>query len=480
MPIQERERGCSLTSTQSAEIHSLQSLQEISLAPNVGRNSRLEGTGFNLRLELVRFYKNYNQYLHEGKNPLEALMLSASELEVNIRAFVVEYIQSGTVLPHVNRIEEVGGAMRMVGQNGILVVDGIISAERYGSALKASRKVENYLTTEGLRNSFNRVAVINSPLGHSGLVNEQGKAINYTNNQTMVFWTDEGGGLHGLTLVTDLDKEQSKTLSAALGVGENLLEEGTDGERIAAIVAHPALFSYSRSITNPAKYVFEKILAIRGSSDIRLEQADGTVEHRSVVQTLEDIEKFDSLLQFNSVWEECLKELRKTIIFSRGNLNSPSVQAAIAGIIEETILNITVDYLQKTRSLIDTSRNLPSHPGSSAKNGISPNLGSTQTVYDRERLGSQNDRYAMAAAFLRTRGGCNGGGGSSRTSLRGVSLGFTISSSSLETGSGICSECGRSSADDHYHCDKCGKWYASERNSTSRTPQCSCGCKFGC
>lgn len=480
MPIQERERGCS-TSTQSAEIHPLQSLQEISLTPNVGRNSRLEGTGFNLRLELIRFYKNYNQNLRAGKDSLEALVLSASEMEVNIRTFVVEYIQTRTVLPYVNKIEEVAGIMRMVGQNGVPVVDGITSAERYGSALTASRKVENYLTTEGLQNSPNRIAVINSPLGHSGLVNEQGKAINYTNNQTMVFWTDKEGGLHGLTLVTDLDKEQSKTLSVALGVGENLLEGETDREKIAAIVAHPALFSYSRSITNPAKYVFEKILAIRGSSDIRLEQADGTVEHRSVVQTLEDIEKFDSLLQFNSVWEECLKELRKTIIFSRGNLNSPTIQAEIAEIIEETILNITVDYLQKTRSLIDISKSLPSYPGLSAKNGISPNLGSTQTVYDRERLDSQNDRYAMAAAFLRTRGGCNGGGGGNRTSLRGVSLGFTTSSSSsLETGSGICSECGGSSADDHYHCDECGKWYASERNSTSRTPQCSCGRKFGC
>lgn len=47
-----------------------------------------------------------------------------------------------------------------------------------------------------------------------------------------------------------------------------------------------------------------------------------------------------------------------------------------------------------------------------------------------------------------------------------------------------CSICGKSSADDHYHCENktCLKEYKSERHlsSNERTKECGCGYKFGC
>lgn len=448
MPIETLLRGHLSTLSQSAEITKLQLPKEVDLAPGVGTNSYLEGTGFNLFLEMSRLVKNYNQNLKEGKDSFGALVLSVSELEVNIRTFIVEYIKSGTVLPHVNRIEEIDGAVRMVGQNGVPVISGITSAERYGSTLEASQKTEDFLTTLGLKKSPNRMAVINSPLGHSGLISGKGEVINYKNNQTMVFWTDETGDLHGLTLVSDLKKEQPKQLSVSLGIEENLLSAATK-EEIASIVANPALFSYGRSIINPARYVFEKILAIRGNSDIRLEQEDGTVEYRSVAQTWVDIERFDSLLKFSPVWEDFLKRLKETIIH-RGNnkLTNPFVQSQIAKLIEETILEITVDYLQEIKS---------------KKFNVSPdNVIYFKPAFElkcKDQEIPPVDKYAVAAAFLQTRAGCAGGGKSSVSSLSGVSLGSAISGGIFSGGSLVESDQYGSL---EFQCPKC--------KSTNRRP----------
>lgn len=472
MPVSELERYLS-TPTNSAEIQSLQPLQEIKLAPNVGRNSQLEGTGFNLPLELTRFFKNYNQNLRAGKEQSEALMLSVSELEVNIRTFIVEYIQTKTVLPHVNRLEEIDGVVRMVGQNGVPIVSGITSAERYGSTLKASRKVEDFLTTGGLQKAPSRLAVINSPLGHSGLVSEKGEVINYKNNQTLVFWTDKNVNMHGLTLVTDLDKDQSKKLSISLGITEDLLKGETETEEVANIVANPALFSYGRSIGNPAKYVFEKILAIRGNSDIRLEQEDGTVEYRSVAQTWQDIENFEFLLEFSTVWENCLKKLRGTIIYKENNLNDPFVQAQITRMIEETILEITVDYLQQTKPE-------QFHATSFSSNARYSDSGIRGIFVDQD---PNMDKFAVAASFLRTRSGCNSGG-RARTALRGTSFGSSSLSgtSRLERRDGACEACGRDGSDGHYHCPDCNLTYTDETDVApeNRTKNCSCGFVFEC
>lgn len=417
MPVEALRRDNLPTLSQSAEITNLQSLKEVDLAPGVGTNSHLEGTGFNLSLEMSRLVSNYNQNLKEGRDHLDAWILSASELEVNVRTFIVEYIQTRTVLPHVNRFKEVDGKIRMVGRNGVPVVFGITADERDGSVLEASVQVEDFLTVGGLERTKNRTAVINSPLGHSGLISEQGKSIQYKSNQTMVFWTDEEGELHGLTIVSDLNKKQSRQLSIDLGIDEAFLGGDTEAEQVANIVVNPALFSYGKSITNPAKYVLEKILAIRGSADFRLEQEDGSVEERSVVKTREDIEKVESLLKFKPFWEQCLAKLRMIILAKGSKLGNALTQSEMAKAIEEAILEITIDYLQQINS---------------KKFNVPPdNVIYFKPVFDSKRKDQEihppRDKYAIAASFLRTRSGCAGGGvKSSISSLSGVSLGSAV------------------------------------------------------
>lgn len=455
------------TPVQSAEIKSLQPSREVILSPSVGLNSLLEKTGFNTRKEMIRLVADRNQNIKEGKDGLEALILSAGETEVNIRTFIVEYIQTKTILPHLNRFAEIEGRVRMVGRNGVSVLAGITADERNGSVLEASVAVEDFLTDGGLGKTKNRMAVINSPLGHSGLISQEGKIIRYKSNQTMVFWTDDVGDLHGLTIVSDLNKKQSNELSVALGVDENALAGTTEAEQVANIVANPALFSYGKAISNPATYVLEKIIAIRGDSDFKLEQEDGTIEIRSAAKTQEDIEKFESLLKFKPLWEESLRDLRQKILAKSSQLDHPIIQAEIVKAIEETILDITVDYLQQIQS---QKFHIP-------QDNIIYFRSPPNPMYQEAPV----DRYAIAAAFLKTRSGCAGGGGSSAT-LRGYSSGSAVAgSSSIEGGSGVCKDCNKFNMDNHYHCPNptCKKEYADETN-TERTSVCECGFEFGC
>lgn len=46
--------------------------------------------------------------------------------------------------------------------------------------------------------------------------------------------------------------------------------------------------------------------------------------------------------------------------------------------------------------------------------------------------------------------------------------------------SSICSGCGLSSKDNHYHCLNCNQRYADETNKENRTKKCTCGFKFNC
>ena len=427
---------------------------EVQIIPNLGEHSQLDGTGFILLLELKRLFKNYNQNLKDGKSRDEAWTVSVGELVINIRTFVIEYIQSSTVLPHKNRIEEVNGVNRMVGDNGVSVVDGITDQERYGGVKGASLKVDDFVSAK----APNRVAVINSPLGHSGFFKKDGSGITYKNNQTMVFWTDEKGELNGLTLVTDLDEGQSKQLSLSLGVSEDLLTGQTQLERVSNIVRNPALFSYPQALKNPAEYVLDKIIAIRGNSDVKLVQDDGSVEIRSVEQTRGDIQRVSQLLTFNQAIEDYIAELSNNLLKKINNLNHPIIQAEIAKKIEQTILKITIDHLQKT-----------------------PNKYFYRLPFENTRTSNQvlnQDKFMLAAAFLRTRAGCSGS--SSVRSLRGISLGSGISLGREGVG-GVCGDCGLPN-DGHYHCPECNQRFEdeSDKPQSEWTPSCGCGFTFGC
>ncbi|MDO8573186.1 MAG: hypothetical protein Q7R77_00350 [Candidatus Daviesbacteria bacterium] len=352
MPIQELERGYLPTPIHSAEISTIQTLKRVDMYPGLGRDSVLtEETGFLLGLEMDRFGNDLNFALASGKNLVEALNFATDELEVNIRTYNVEFIKSKTVLPHKNRFDVVDGVLRMVGNNGRPVIDAISSQERKGSVLQASRIIESFLLAADL-NSF---AVIMSPDGWSGYVDQYGRGHNHLNTETMIFWKNQKGILQGLTLITDLDQAQSTAVMRSLGVSEEVLKGENEQERLANIVRNPALL---RADTNPFEYVLDKILAVRGRENIRLLQKEGPPEIRSIEQTREEIRKFDELLLFDQKEEELISNLREFIMGRIYQLGDRNIQERVTKEIERTVLSLAGEHLRKNPTIRESFSNI--------------------------------------------------------------------------------------------------------------------------
>lgn len=461
----ELERPTLSTSTPDAEIAAMQTARRpsvsiskrIDMRLGLGRDSVLtEETGFPLWMEMDRFYDDLNFALSSGKSLPEALRITTNELVVNIRDYEVEFIKSSTVIPHANGFAVVDGVQRMVGNNGRPVVDAVSPQERNGSVLEAARIVDSFLpSTEP-----NSYTVTMSPSGWSGY------ELRHKNAQVMVCWKDRGGVSKGLTMVTDLSEEQSRQVMIGLGVAEEVLIGETEQERLANIVKNPALLAFPRSDITPFEYVFDKILAIRGSGDIKLLQKDNSEEIRSVEQTRADIRRFDELLVFDQKEEEYIAELQEFIMRRIFTIGDSSIQEEIAKKIEDTVLKLAREYLKKNKT--------------NWKDAFLNHRESMQQDYEakviRDYPTQDDDNFSPEVAFLKSRGGCPTGG---LSAARGVSSVSSGSGSSIEKGSGVCTECGNSNMDNHYHCPDCKKKYADETNTT-RTAICRCGFEFGC
>ena len=369
---------------------------KVQIMPGLGRDEQLDKVGFNIPSEGVRLIRDYNRYLDEGKSVSEAWADTVSELELEVRSFVVEYIQTGTVLPHKHRIGVYQGRERMIGSNGIPVVEGIIESERKRAVLKSSEDVEETM----IKKVQGSVSVVNSPVGPTGLMTQDGKPITYFDNQTMVFWINERGNLNGLTLATDLTEAQSRQLSIDLGVDKDKLIGNTQLDRVSNIVGNPAQLSFPSSAINPTEYVLDKILAIRGATPFRLVQADGSVEYRSVEQTTENIRQASGLLSFNKEIEGYLENLRSFALSREDQLGDFKIQKEIMKKIRETILKVTLNYLKENKPEMFLNK------VNTANFDDSPYIVFTNSPSEEE--------IAIAMAFLQTRGGCAGGGSRSR------------------------------------------------------------------
>jgi len=313
------------------------------MVAGLGRDSVLtEATGFPLWLEMTRFFADINCALCSGGDLVEAVESAADELEVNIRTYNLEFIKSKTVIPHKNRLDTVYSFPRMIGNNGRPLLDAISPHERRGAVRVASAVIESFL----LGTDTDSFAVMMSPSGWSGYVDENGQDINYLNTETMIFWKNHSGILTGLTLVTDLTLGQAEAVMNSLGV-DLILTETDEKERLVAIVSNPALLSFPRSHINPFEYVLDKILAQRGTEAIKLLHKDGSCEERSVEQTREDIRRFDELLLFDQKEEELIFNLREFIRENIYRIDEGRVQEALAKEIERTVLSLVGEYLKK-------------------------------------------------------------------------------------------------------------------------------------
>lgn len=318
--------------------------QRFELAPNLSIDQDIKEAGYDVLLEANRVYRDINVNLSQGKSLEDAVNISASELELNLRAYDLEIIQSRSGVPHANRFAYKDGIQRMVGNNGQAVVDAISAKERNGSALEGSKTIENFLIAAE-NNSF---AVLMNPAGWNGFRDEYGReAEPHLNAEAMIFWKDPAGTLKGLTLVIDLDEVQARETMIGLGVRRELLETGGEHERLANIVRNPALLSLPEAYRNPFHYVLDKILSQRGSQAIRLKMRKGPPVVHSIDQVREDIDNFEQLLLLDLAEEAIVTAPKNYILAQVNKLEDKVFQQELIKKIEKALLLLAREQRRK-------------------------------------------------------------------------------------------------------------------------------------
>ena len=401
--------------------------EPIEMAPNLSYRLLPEDVGFDVQKEMIRLLADTNRSIAEGKSLDEAVGLSAKTLEVNLRNHQGEIIQQRPVLPHSNRFGMQNGALRMVAENGQVVVDAITTEERLGSVKEASIAIEDFLLTAD-NSSY---AVLMNPAGLNGYKGKNGERLSHLNAQVMIFSKDDTGDLKGLTIVVDLLEAQAREIMVRLGVSRDLLAGGGEMERLANIVRNPALLVFPRSDISPAEHVLDEILSIRGSQAFRLLQRGAKPEIRSTEEVRTDIREVDQLFRVSQEEDRYVRQPGQLVLAEKEKLGEVAIQQEIVCKIEETILLLTREHLKKT-GFIDKTVIYQ------AVRGIEPRVIRNPFL--------ERDNFDREIAYLKTRAGCPPGRSlSGRGFLAGINLGSAISvggSLSIATG-------GFSVEDDH-------------------------------
>lgn len=398
-------------------------LPKVDLDSQVGSESGLKDSGFDLQLELQRFYQNYNTALKQTINKSASLISSYYELDANLRTFAREFIQGGLVLPML--IEQHGNHI-VNSYDKQRVVDKITDQERAGSVKLASEKVETIFA----ENEGEIMTVINSPIGWTGFKDKDGKDFEYRDTQSLIKWRGSDGKLRGFTVVSDLSLQQGKEFLGMLGVDQQKLQGKDEKDEIVKMVSNPAEIKGSERFKKPEDIV-EALISVRGEGNMRFHLLDGTVVTKTTQELRDEIKRRDTLLNFDQQTETFLGELKEFIFTNSDNLSDPDFQKKFAINIELVVLGITRE-LTKPKKTVNDKKVVPEAP-----------------LVTLESL-RKND-FSEEKAYLQNQVGCSKGV-SSGTKSFSSSFGQTISAlgssfsgggvSSSESSEKMCKDCG--------------------------------------
>lgn len=384
---------------QNTQIASQPAFKEIQMAPGLGRKPLYRLEGMNFAREERRFYKGYNQAKQNGKSHQEALELALSEKEANIRTWLREYVQQGTVLPMLITQGEENGHKVIVNiyDQSEKIAKKITTEERNGAVLTASIQADGFL--DQLKGDG--MIVINSPKGWTGY-EVNGKPYNYLDNQTLVF-SRRNGILEGVTLASDLSIEESWQLSKSLGAGLKDSEDLSIKEVITDIVSNTIFLPKGSSRFNTPEDIVDLITSFRPDGQFHFEQQDGTILTVATDDMKKDIRMRDQLLKFSQNVEEQIMGLRMFIRAEsvRDKLASYTTQQRIA---METNLamvkmagKIIIEEAEKRGEELPTKK-----PGSSSSNSSLSPRGKPN-----EDFKNNSDGYGWVVDILKNRAGCN-------------------------------------------------------------------------
>lgn len=415
------------------------SVEKIEFDQTLGEKSQLKDTGFDLGLEVRRFFTNLNNQLEKTSDLSTAALSSYYELDANLRTFAREFIQGGAVLPML--IEEQSGQI-VNSYDKQRVVDKITEKERLGAVKFASEKVEQNFA----QNHGQIIDVVNSPAGWTGFYDKEGNDFVYRDTQSLVFWRGSDGKLRGVTIVSDMTREQGKQFLGILGVDQQKLSGQDEKAEIVNMIQNPAEIRGSERFKKPEDIV-EALIEVRGEGDMRFHLLDGTTRTVTVEQLRKDIRRIDELLSFDGQTESLLGELKQFILKDPSRLQDPNFQAEVAKNIELVVLGITRSINQAGQKKSDNQAEFSAIPTVALTlDSLKQADFTAEKAHLAKQAGCSKGIVRSTSAFFSSLGQAIGGGSGFSWGGGGGSSGETCKDCGIrppmEGGCGWCEPCG--------------------------------------
>ncbi len=202
------------------------------------RWARWKESKFDIPKQITKLVHDYCSASQTGENPSEAIDEWALKTTEDLGAFWGEFLCQHLVLPIKLKREVVEGKTEIVCPyyGGQKLVEATSPQERNGAEKEAIIKIANFLSAA----PPSSMAIFISPKGWSGLTGPDGIAKDYPETQLYLYQIDLLGQIKALTIRTDLNLSQCRTLYYILHGGQILLE--AEGNKlIESIVRNPIL-----------------------------------------------------------------------------------------------------------------------------------------------------------------------------------------------------------------------------------------------
>ena len=383
----------------------------------------LPDTGFNINLQMNMLPKT------PTTEEFDSWLKKTRE---DIKAFWLEYLVRLPLLPIQVDIGNKDDDARLVAPDygNVNLVDTISESERNGSVKRSIGKIEEFLTNAGP----NSIAILTSPPGWSGLVDEKNDPISYPDSQTYIFYKNSQEKIKGVTLVSHMDLSGNEDMLYSFS-GQKVNENLTTKERTAIVTDTPIL------LESNGQYAFNLEGIVRAIHAINPDSFD----LKRVLSLSDNLDNLQQITTWSYV-DSLIKnfESSSSKIFNEDNL--PENTAKMLGL---TILEISrATRILHQEDTTDVSSYAPVYYGSESQH--SPHI-----------------NYREELRHLQSLGGCNGGGrkignGFIETSLglRNITIGENTLhctcpfcnkevNATIQAGRIYCPSCGESA---EYHC----------------------------
>lgn len=419
---------------------------------------KLPSTGFNIEGEINCLLRMYQDGIQGGKTSAGSLKIALSETRGNIIGYKFEYIMQRLLLPNPVTLHRVNNRLRLTNSLSFQPLEDITTEqERFGSVKRAVQQVEDHMSKE---DGKEKIAIIQSPNGWSGFKSPDGKDVVYPDSQTYIFRKDANGKLGAFTVVTGMGFEENRHFLAKLGKDKDRVGIGSDQkEQIADVVENVILLSGKEAEIGFAGVV-DKIRETRnelmGTGVARtIKHADGRVEHKDFSEIYQDL-KNDRLIDSDKFADAAIAEFENYItssLASQGLALQESKANSNPIPVESGIHQIDREEFEKRLALtvVNVSR---------AVRGKSALQYSEVFPQKAIPLRIQQISFVRELAYMKTLGGCNGGGlttSSSRWSINsGLGLRLGISAETRASSEKKkCEDCGGSDFGSCGFCNTC-------------------------